>query len=278
MMERNFFTLLGDRFAFNRFICVGLDTDYRMIPAWFRKGRTLESAITDYNIRTINATNHGVSAYKINPAFYLAHGEHGERAMHKTIKHIRRQASTVPMILDGKYGDPSDRTNKQFAEMAFEHYGVDAITIYWYPGKDALMPFLKYENKGIFVVCRTSNPGAGEFQDLLICGKPLYQHVAIHVVREWNILGNCGLVVGATHPQELSEIRAIDSNIPLLTPGIGRQGGDIKKTVIVSQARFGKVMIPSESETIIFPSEDENFDEEIKKRVFDRNQEMASCL
>lgn len=277
-MERNFFTLLGDRFAFNRFLCVGLDTDYRMIPNWFKKGRRLEDTIVNYNAHIVISTHPHVSAYKINPAFYLAHGEHGERAMHKTIKHIRRQAPKVPVILDGKYGDPSDRTNEQFADMAFEHYGVDAITIYPYPGKDALMPFLKYENKGIFVVCRTSNPGSEEFQDLLINGEPLYRRVAVHVTRDWNERGNCGLVVGATHPSKLEEIRIVARNIPLLTPGIGKQGGDMKKAIIASQAKLGKVIIPTESSTIIFASEEEDFGEASKNKVFDRNQEMASCL
>lgn len=278
-MERNFFDLIKDRFAFNRFVCMGLDTDYRMIPAWFRQGRSLESAITDYNIRAINATHQLVSAYKINPAFYgVAHGEQGERAMSNTFRHIRRHAPGVPIILDGKYGDPSARTNKQSAKAAFERHRADAVTVNPYSGGNPLELFLRYKDKGIFVVCRTSNPGAGEFQDLLINGNPLYQRVAVHVARDWNHYGNCGLVVGATYPAAIAEIRAIANDIPILAPGIGTQGGTIESAIGASQAKLGKIIILSASQSIIFPSENENFDEEIKKRVFTRNQEIAHCL
>ena len=277
-MERDFFTLLGDRFAFNRFICVGLDTDYRMIPDWFKKGRTLESAITDYNIRIIEETSHGASAYKIHPAFYGEHREHGERALSNTLKHIRRYAPTVPVIIDGKYGDPSYRTNEKFAETTFERYHADAITINPLPGRDALMPFLRHKNKGIFVVCRTSNPGAGEFQDLLINGEPLYRRIAVHVARDWNEHGNCGLVVGATYPNELEEIRSAAHNIPLLAPGIGTQGGNVERAIAASKAKLGKIIILTESSSIIFASKEEDFAEAAKHKVYARNQEIARCL
>lgn len=192
-----------------KFLCVGLDSsDLSLIQ------------------KVSDATDDLVCAYKINSAFFEAEGASGWESLKKIIQHITKNYPDVPIILDAKRGDIGN-TNEAYVKAIFDNLGVDAVTVSPYLGKESLQPFLERMDKGIFVLVKTSNPGAGEFQDLNIDGKSLYQIVAEHVA-SWNTTGNCGVVVGATYPEELSKVRHIVGDIPILIPGIGAQGGDLE--------------------------------------------------
>ena len=211
--------------------------------------------------------------------------------MIKTILHIRTTAPEIPVILDAKRADIGN-TNKGYVQAAFEYFGVDAITVHPFLGKEALQPFLGQKDKGIFVLCRTSNPGAGEFQDLVVetsietdegriaLGKvpqifreqsgmnpPLWAYVAASVAQNWNEHGNCGLVVGATYPEELSIVRRIIGDLPILIPGIGTQGDDVEATVKAGMDSKKQGMIINSSRGIIFASKEADFAEAARQET-----------
>ncbi len=162
------------------------------------------------------------------------------------------------MILDSKRGDVGN-TAERYAIEAFERYGADAVTVNPYLGGDSLEPFLKYADRGVIVLCRTSNPGSRDLQDLQIDGRRLYHVVAENVARKWNARGNCLLVVGATYPRELAEIRAIAGAIPFLVPGVGAQGGDVAQAVTNGQTPDGTGLIISSSRGILYAGKDDDF-------------------
>lgn len=191
----------------NKFLCIGLDKgDFEF----------------DKNI--IDQTFDLVCAYKPQSAFYEAAGW---EALKKTVDYIKENHPDIPVILDAKRGD-IDNTNEAYAKAIFDDLGTDAVTVSPYLGRQSLEPFLKRADKGIFVLVKTSNPGAGEFQDLEVESKPLYQVVAEHV-KNWG--SNLGVVVGATYPEELQKVREIVGDMPILVPGIGAQGGDLETTI-----------------------------------------------
>lgn len=205
----------------NSLLCVGLDPDPAKLPAG--------QPVVDFNKAIIDATADLVCAYKPNSAFYESRGPEGITELKQTCEYI--QQTSLPIILDFKRGDIGN-TNDYYASFAFEYLGVDAITVQPYQGQEAIQSFLDYTDKGMIVLCRTSNPGAGEFQDLEVSGRKLYQQVAENVATKWNANGNCLLVVGATAPAELAEIRHIvGDDMYFLVPGIGAQGGDIEATL-----------------------------------------------
>lgn len=262
MTKRHFFELLGEQQQRGKFLCVGLDPDWNKLPKPMGREPHPTVRITDFTMRLVTATFGYASAYKPNSAFYEARGSDGIAALKQTIEHINRVAPDVPVILDAKRADIGN-TNNGYASFAFDYLGADAITVNPYFGEDALRPFLNRTEKGIIVLCRTSNPGAGEFQDMMVRPTddeaeewdlshrtpigaseerpydwdemPLYQYLAYRVSREWNKNGNCALVVGATYPEELQLVRHIIGDMQLLIPGIGTQGGDLKKAI-----RYGK--------------------------------------
>ena len=168
------------------------------------------------------------------------------------------------MILDAKRADIGN-TNAGYVESMFGYLDVDAITVHPYMGRESLQPFLDHGGKGIFVLCRTSNPGAGEFQDLEIEGQPLYQVVARHVAHEWNTAGNCGLVVGATYPEELGAVRKIAPDMPILIPGIGAQHGDLAKCVAAAKNAQGRGFIIAIARAIIFASSGADYAEAARR-------------
>jgi orotidine-5'-phosphate decarboxylase len=228
----------------------------------YRVGRT----IIAFNREIVEATADIVCAYKINVAFYEAHGTEGIRALRRTIAIIRTVAPNVPIILDAKRADIGN-TNAGYVSAAFSFFLADAITVHPYLGAEALQPFLEQKDKGIIVLCRTSNPGAGEFQDLRVNGEPLYQVVARRVANEWNRNGNCALVVGATYPEELYQVRRLAGDIPILIPGIGAQGGDVEKTVTAGKDNRGQGMIINSSRGIIFASKGADFAEAARRET-----------
>lgn len=257
-MERDFWEMLPARqIKADSLLCVGLDSDYREIPHADKDPLLIGVAQTDFTEERIEITHDLVCAFKPNLAFYEEHGPMGYHALQESIEYIHEAAPDVPVILDFKRGDIGS-TNIGYVTEAFDYFGADAVTVHPYLGGESLKPLLDRKNKGIFILCRTSNPGAGEFQDLPVpipgTGRhaPLYQFVAHRVATEWNKNGNCGLVVGATAPEELRMVRNIVGDMTILAPGAGEQGGDVEKTVRAGVNSNGRGLIVSSSRGIIF--------------------------
>lgn len=226
----------------NSLVCVGLDSDIGKIAPTFQSDATPQYA---FNKAIIEATHEFVSAYKPNSAFYEARGADGIKELKMTCDYLRQTYPETLIILDAKRGDIGS-TNKGYVSFAFDYLGADAITLHPYIGKEALQPFLDREDKGCFILCRTSNSGAGEFQD------EMYMRVAEHVVNDWNKNGNCALVVGATYPDELAAVRGIAGDMPILLPGIGAQGGDLEKSLHAGLNSKKAGLIINSSRGIIF--------------------------
>lgn len=271
--------MLERKWSEGKFVCVGLDSELGKIPeSAHQRGvgdqdKTLRivATIVVFNRRIVEATRDIVCAYKPNIAFYLAHGVEGLSALHRTIVDIHILAPDVPVILDCKVADIGN-TNMGYVSMAFDFLQADAITVHPYLGGEALNPFLERADKGIIVLCRTSNSGAGEFQDLFMdnepmYGEPVYLYIARRVATAWNKNGNCGVVVGATYPEELRKIRGIVGDIPILIPGIGAQGGDVEKTVSAGKNSCKNGMIINSSRGIIFASKDPDFAEAARREA-----------
>lgn len=257
----SFLDLIQDQWSGGRHLCVGLDSDVSRIPSSLRPDKDIAVRVLHFNERIIDATCDLVCAYKPNSAYYEAFGSAGVEVLAKTIEYINNHAPGVPVIIDGKRGDIGS-TNHAYASFLFDEMGADAATVQPYFGREALEPILHRRSKQAFVIVRTSNPGAGEFQDLVVDGLPLYLHVARSVASEWNNFGNCGLVVGATYPGELQHVREfVSSQIPILVPGIGPQGGDLKASVRAATSGESDAFIINASRSIIFASQERNFDE-----------------
>ncbi len=258
--ETTFMTLLEQRWNDNTCVCVGLDPVYNRLPTIVRQDVSPEDAFFVFNCAIIDATHDLVCAYKPNSAFYEALGDGGIQALTKTVTYIKQIYPHIPVILDAKRADIGN-TNSGYIQAAFDIICADAITVHPYLGQEALAPFLVRKDKGIIVLVKTSNPGSDEFQNLLVGDKqePLYQVVARHIAENWNTHGNCALVVGATYPSELKQVRAIVGDMPILIPGIGAQGGDISSTVAAGKDSRGQGMIINSSRDILFASNNENF-------------------
>jgi len=234
-------------------VCVGLDPEIERFPAHIRKE---PSPIFQFNRSVIDATADLVCAYKPQFAHYAAY--EAEDQLERTIEYIHRVHPGIPVILDAKRGDIGN-TAERYAIEAFERYGADAVTVNPYLGGDSREPFLRHAERGVLILCRTSNPGAGDLQDLMIEGRPLYQVVAELAARRWNSRGNCLLVVGATYPRELAEVRALVGEMPLLVPGVGAQGGDVEQVVASGRTRSGTGLVISSSRAILYASAGEDF-------------------
>ena len=231
-------------------VCVGLDTSPALIPPGI--------GVFDFNRDIIDATADLVCAYKPNFAFYEAQGEKGLEALYRTVKHVPKN---IPVIGDAKRGDIGN-TSEAYAKALFEELGLDAATINPYLGFDAVEPFLKDKEKFAFILCRTSNKGAADFQSLpcQFEGKtlPLYQVVGLKASR-WNTNGNVGLVVGATYPDELKIIRKAHPDMVFLIPGVGTQGGDLKLAVEYGIDKTGRGIVINSSRQIIYASRGADF-------------------
>ena len=236
-------------------LCVGLDSDIARLPEHLRREHG-ERAVVEFNRRIIDETYDLVCAYKLNLAFYEQLGPQGLEMMEETLDYI---PDGVIKIADAKRGDIGN-TSRAYAAALFDRFGFDAATVNPYLGLEALEPFLRYEGRGIFVLCRTSNPGAREFQDLKCDGKPLYQRVAEAAASLNARFGNLGLVVGATWPEELKEIRGlVGDELPFLIPGVGKQAGDLEKAVKYGTNSRGELAIINSSRGVIFASTKEDF-------------------
>jgi len=227
-------------------VCVGLDPDPAKLPQDL--GETSEPLYA-FNRRIVDATFDIAAAYKPQIAFYSAVG--AEQQLASSIRYIRERAPAALVILDAKRGDIGN-TAEAYVREAFDRYGADAVTVNPYMGEDSVRPFLARKDRGALLLCRTSNSGAKDFQDLSFDGLPLYRHVARHAVGHWDQHGNLMLVVGATVPREMAELRAAHPHVPFLVPGIGAQGGDLKATLAAGLDAKGAGLLLSASRSIIY--------------------------
>jgi orotidine-5'-phosphate decarboxylase len=249
-------------------VCVGLDSDLARIPAHLHR---LARPLFEFNKAIVNATADVVCAYKPQIAYYAAAG--AERELEQTIAYIHASYPDIPVILDAKRGDIG-ATAELYAREAFDRYQADAVTVNPYLGGDTLAPFSARGDKGIIVLCRTSNPGARDLQDVESNGRMLYRIIAEKAVREWNANGNLALVVGATYPDELAEIRALVGDMPLLVPGIGAQGGDIERAVKAGQTANGAGMIINSSRGIIYAGNGGDFAQAAREAAISLRDEI----
>jgi orotidine-5'-phosphate decarboxylase len=239
----------------NSLLCIGLDSDFEKIPEFLKKKKFLQF---EFNQAIIKRTYNLVCSYKLNSAFYEARGVDGIGELKKTCDYLKKNHSEIPLILDAKRADIGN-TNNGYVNYAFDYLGVDAITLHPYLGKEAIEPFLKLKDKGLIILCRTSNPGAGEFQDLIVNGESLYIKVAKAVIKNWNKNNNCLLVVGATYPEEMRRIRKIVGEMTFLVPGIGTQGGEVEATVKAGLNTKKAGLIIHSARGIIFAGKDKDF-------------------
>ncbi len=286
-MDRNFIDLLTAQWEADRLLSVGLDTDVERIPACVN-GDTVGERMYQFNCAIVDATHDVTGVFKPNIAFYAGEGVEGLTALIRTVEHIREVAPEKPVVLDAKRADIG-KTNRGYVREAFEVVKADAVTVHPYLGCEAMAPFLARRDKGIIVLARTSNPGAGEFQDLhtltidpskkpegmsaedwliqlTLNAMPLYQRVANQVASGWNGNGNCSVVVGATYPDEAALLRAIVPDLPFLIPGVGAQSktGDIESDVeqivlaTINPLRQGWIIVKASS-SVTFASNDTDF-------------------
>ncbi len=241
--------------AHDSLLCVGLDPDIQRFPDTL-KGKS--DAIFTFCKAIIDATAATACAFKPQIAYFAALA--AEDQLQAICDYLKANYPEIPIVLDAKRGDIG-ATAEQYAREAFERYRADAVTVNPYMGFDSVEPYLEWQDRGVIVLCRTSNPGGSDLQFLNVDGLPLYQHVARQVASKWNRHGQCGLVVGATFPQELAQVRAIVGDMPLLVPGIGAQGGDIRATVEAGQTADGGGMMINSSRAILYakPEAGEDF-------------------
>lgn len=227
-------------------LCVGLDPDVSRFPPELA-GKP--DAILSFCKAMIDATADLACSFKPQIAYFAA--LRAEDQLEEICRYIKTRYPTIPLVLDAKRGDIG-ATAEQYAREAFERYEADAVTVNPYMGFDSVAPYMEWKDKGAIVLCRTSNAGGSDLQFLDVGGKPLYQHVARLVADKWNVNGQCSLVVGATFPNELAQVREIIGDMPLLVPGIGAQGGDIAATVGAGKTANGNGMMINSSRAILY--------------------------
>ena len=243
-------------------LCVGLDPDLRSFPESLRRRHAddVAGAIVAFNRAIVEATADLVCCYKPNLGFYTAYGPAGIRALAETRQLIPPH---IPVLLDAKVNDIG-HTAAAYAAGYFDAFGFDAVTANPYLGEDTLRPFLERRDRGVFILCRTSNPGSGDLQELPVVGEgdataPLYEVVA-HRVAAWNArYGTCGAVVGATYPRELAAVRAVLPDVPILVPGVGTQGGELERTVRAGVDADGFGMLVNASRGVTYASSGDDF-------------------
>jgi orotidine-5'-phosphate decarboxylase len=256
--------LRGAQTRHGSMLCVGLDPEPARFPgAW----RGQASRIFDFCARIADATADLAIAFKPQIAYFAAH--RAEDQLEQLMAHLRSRHPQVPVILDAKRGDIGS-TAEQYAREAFERYGADAVTLSPFMGFDSVQPYLQYEGKGAFLLCRTSNPGGDDLQNQRLASVPgtprLYEHVASLAQGPWNTSGQLGLVVGATYPAEIERVRALAPTVPLLIPGVGAQGGDAVATVKAGWRPGGPIAVNS-SRAILYASSGDDFAEAARREA-----------
>lgn len=254
-------------------VCVGLDPEAARFPDPMRGDA---DAVFAFCRAIVDATADLVCAFKPQIAHFAALA--AEDALQRLIAHIHERHPDVPVILDAKRGDIGS-TAQNYAIEAFDRYGADAVTVNPYLGRDSVQPYLDRADKGVIILCRTSNPGARDLQDLPVGDQThgdhkLYQHVADIVARDWNSNGNCALVVGATYPQEIADVRQRVGDMPLLVPGVGAQGGDVEAVMHNGKTADGCGLMVSSSRAILYASSDEDFAQAARKAALTLRDEI----
>jgi orotidine-5'-phosphate decarboxylase len=251
----NFIDKLSAAWASNNsLLCVGLDPDQARLPAHLR-GQP--DGIYQFCKAIIDATADVACAFKPQIAYFAALG--AEAQLESVCRYLRETYPHIPLVLDAKRGDIG-ATAHQYAREAYDRYGADAVTVNPYMGSDSVDPYMEWADRGVIVLCRTSNPGGSDLQFLQTDGVPLYQRVARLVAEKWNRNGQCALVVGATFPEELAQVRKIVGDMPLLVPGIGAQGGDIEATVKAGRTANGTGMMINSSRAILYAASQDGED------------------
>lgn len=252
----NFINKLSAAWASNdSLLCVGLDPDMARLPAQFQNDA---QGIYHFCREIIDATADLACSFKPQIAYFAA--LRAEDQLEQICAYVREHYPHIPLILDAKRGDIG-ATARQYAREAYDRYGADAVTVNPYMGADSVEPYMEWRERGVIILCRTSNAGGSDLQFLDVGGQPLYQRVAQLVAEKWNSNGQCALVVGATYPEELAQVRAIVGDMPLLVPGIGAQGGDIAATVKSGRTAAGTGMMINSSRAILYaaPQAGEDF-------------------
>jgi orotidine-5'-phosphate decarboxylase len=242
----------------NSLVCVGLDPEPAKFPAHLRDQ---PDAVFDFCRAIVDATADLVCAYKPQIAHFAA--LRADDALERLIAHIHAAHPGIPVILDAKRGDIGS-TAQHYATEAFERYQANAVTLNPYLGRDSIQPFLDRADKGVILLCHTSNPGAADLQDLIVESTdgqrlPLYQHLARTIARDWNTHGNCALVTGATWPEQLAQVRILVGDMPLLVPGIGAQGGNVEAVLRHGRTANGTGLMISSSRAILYAGSGEDF-------------------
>ncbi len=280
---RNWKDMIGAGFANGKLLCLGLDPDWKKIPKHLKSDTIAQTdVVVDFCKKIVDATAHLVLTYKPNIAFFARRGARGIEGLRRLVAYINAVAPHAVVILDSKRGDIGN-SMAGYVEEAFVEIGAHAMTANPYLGQDACQPLLNEKDHGAVFLCKTSNPGSGEFQNArMLIDDPeeekflaefgtvsyllgqhpaveLYQHVAYRVSRHWNDNGNCALVVGATYPAELQSIRRIVGNMPIVIPGIGTQGGDEEATIAAGRDDRNRGMIINVGSAILYASSDEDY-------------------
>lgn len=245
----------------NTLLCIGLDPDLDKLPKHLLDKK---DPIFEFNKAIIDATHDLICTYKPNIAFYEAYGIEGLKSLKKTLEYLQEKYSEIPIILDAKRGDIGN-TSARYAKAVFEYWKADAVTVFPHLGKDALEPFLKYEDRLVILLIKTSNPDSGIFQNLIVDGEPYYLKMA-KTIKEWNFK-NIGLFVGATYPKELADIRNLFPDSIFLTAGVGAQGAKTKEAIKVGVDKNGNNFICNNSREIIYASSDKNFAEASRNKA-----------
>ena len=254
-------------------LMVGLDPDPRRFPAELA-GRP--DAVTEFCLRIVDATAPYACGFKPQIAYFAALG--AEDQLQDICRTIRERHPDLPIVLDAKRGDIGS-TAAQYAREAYERYGADAVTVNPYMGRDSVQPYLDYGDRGVIILCRTSNPGGADLQDMRLSnGTPLYLHVADLVAGTWNTNGQCALVVGATFPDEIAQVRHRTGDMPLLIPGIGAQGGDVQATVRAGRTAAGTGMMINSSRAILYASQADDWEQAAASAARDTRDAIRAAL
>ncbi len=235
-------------------LCVGLDPDPARYPEPLADH---PDRVFEFCRRIVDATADHCCAFKPQIAYFAA--QRAEDALERLCDHILRRHPRHVLVLDAKRGDIGP-TAVQYASEAFERYGAHCVTVNPYLGTDSLEPYLAWGDRGVFVLCRTSNPGGDDLQALLVDGRPLFEHVADLAVSDWDAHGQVGLVVGATYPAELAAVRRMVGDLPLLVPGVGAQGGDAAATLAAGTTAGGTGMLVNSSRAVLYADAGNRFE------------------
>lgn len=247
----------------NSLLCIGLDPEFAKLPEHIKQK---ENPQFEFNKAIIDATHDLVCVYKPNPAFYEARGERGVKELKMTCEYIQTTYPDIPVLVDAKRGDIGN-TNEGYAQYVFDYLEADAITVMPYMGIESLTAFFKREGKGIIVGCHSSNPGAKEFQELIINSKPLYEIVAEELIKQRGNNPNVMMFMGATYPEQLTAIRNIIGDMTFLVPGVGAQGGTVETFVKAGLNAQNAGLIINSSRGIIFASSDTDFAERAREEA-----------